>query len=199
MDIENVTADATVFTANAFLVTEGRRTLVDAGAMAGVTDRIESLDAVVLTHQHQDHIAELEAVVSAFDPAVYAAAPHPLRTDDLSEGDSIEIGTSTFVVVETPGHAADHISLCSEHSVFSGDVVVYNDGAFDDGSFGRTDRPGQSRTGLIESLARLLTYVDEDVLSLYPGHGDSYHGDVRGVIERALDRARRREPKYPNE
>ncbi|MFB6128177.1 MAG: MBL fold metallo-hydrolase, partial [Halorhabdus sp.] len=63
MDVHNVTADAETFTANVYLATGDRPTLVDAGAMAGVVDVIreytDDLDAVVLTHQHGDHVAQL--------------------------------------------------------------------------------------------------------------------------------------------
>ncbi|WP_435195882.1 MBL fold metallo-hydrolase [Natronomonas sp. EA1] len=203
MNVTNVTADAETFTANAYLVEGDRTVLVDAGAMAGVADvvreHVDELDAVVLTHQHGDHVAELDAVCEAFDPAVYAYGEHERRTHPLDEGDVVEIGDEAFDVVYTPGHASDHVSLVSLTTLFSGDVVVYNDGAFDDGSFGRTDMPGQSRERLIQSLRDLLEGVPETVESLYAGHGDAFHGDVREVVERALARAETREPKYPEE
>ena len=87
--------------------------------------------------------------------------------------------------------------MVSEHTIFSGDVVVHDDGAFDDGSFGRTDMAGQSREVLIESIERILDRLPEGVEHMYAGHGEAFHGDVRAVIERALERAERREPKYP--
>jgi glyoxylase-like metal-dependent hydrolase (beta-lactamase superfamily II) len=110
------------------------------------------------------------------------------------------MGDESFDVVYTPGHADDHVSLVSERTLFSGDVVVYNDGAFDDGSFGRTDMAGQSRERLIESLETLLSRLPDSVTAMYAGHGDAFHADdesVRDVTERALSRAQRREPKYP--
>ncbi|MDY7082936.1 MAG: MBL fold metallo-hydrolase, partial [Halobacteria archaeon] len=107
-----------------------------------------------------------------------------------------EIGDEEFDVVHTPGHADDHISLISDTTLFSGDVVVHNDGAFDNGSFGRTDMAGQSRETLIESIYELLDRMPPRVEHMYSGHGDDFHGDVREVVERALKRAERREPKY---
>ena len=221
MRVVNVTADADTFTCNAYLAPEGRPTLVDAGAMEGVVDRIreetDELDAVVLTHQHGDHVSELDAVVDAFDPEVYAYADHPHRTEELADGDEVTIGEESFDVVHTPGHADDHVSLISESTIFSGDVVVHDDGAFDYGSFGRTDYPGQSREELIESIERILDRLPEGVEEMYAGHGDEFHGDgreaddsqarqssetsggVRDVIETALSRAEKREPKYSDE
>ncbi len=202
MEVHHVTEAAQTFTCNAYLVTGDRPTLVDAGAFDGVVEAIsehtDDLEAVVLTHQHGDHIAELEAVCEAFEPEVYAYEPHPLRTHGIDAGETIPIGDETFEVVFTPGHADDHISLVSETTLFSGDVVVHNDGAFEYGSFGRTDRPGQSREQLIESIERLLEALPETVEHLYAGHGDVFHGDVRDVVATALERAAKREPKYPD-
>jgi len=102
-------------------------------------------------------------------------------------------------VVYTPGHADDHVSLVSESTLFSGDVVVHDDGAFDYGSFGRTDMPGQSRGRLIGSIETLLDAMGDSVEHMYAGHGGAFHGDVRDVVETALGRAEKREPKYPDD
>ncbi|GAD53059.1 hydroxyacylglutathione hydrolase [Halarchaeum acidiphilum MH1-52-1] len=203
MRVENVTAAAESFTCNAYLALGDRDVLVDAGAMAGVADVVaehtDDLDAVVLTHQHGDHVEALDEVVETSDPAVYAYADHALRTDALDDGDAVEIGDETFEAVYTPGHADDHLAFVSETTLFSGDVVVHDDGAFDYGSFGRTDMAGQSRETLIESIERLRDRMPAGVEHMYAGHGGTYHGDVRDVVETALERAEKREPKYPDE
>ena len=208
MEPITVTDGADVFTCNAYLVDGATPTLVDAGTMPGVVDviadHVEELDQVVLTHQHGDHVGELDAVLDRFDADLYAYAEHPRRTGAIGDGDAIDIGDESFEAVYTPGHARDHLSFVSDTTLFSGDVVVYNDGAFDDGSFGRTDRRGQSRERLIESLETLLDRLPASVSAMYAGHGDPFHNeaggdDVRTVIERALERAERREPKYPDE
>jgi hydroxyacylglutathione hydrolase len=203
MDVIEVTADADVFTCNVFLVTGEWTVLVDAGAMEGVADvvadHVDEVDAVVLTHQHGDHTDQLDAVLDRFDADCYAYDDHPRRTHAIADGELVTIGDEQFEAVYTPGHAADHLAFVGDHAIFSGDVVVYNDEAFDDGSFGRTDMPGQSRERLIESIHSILDRLPEGVESIYPGHGDSFHGDVHEVIERALERAERREPKYPEE
>ena len=203
MNVTNVTADAESFTCNAYLAEGDRTVLVDAGAMDGVVDvvreRVDDLDAAVLTHQHGDHVARVDAVVDAFDAPLYACSDHPRRTNELEDGDQVFIGNEAFDVVHTPGHADDHVSFVSESTLFSGDVVVHDDGAFDYGSFGRTDMAGQSRERLIESIETLLERMPEGVEHLYAGHGDTFHGDVRDVVETALGRAETHEPKYPDE
>ncbi|WP_339102423.1 MBL fold metallo-hydrolase [Haloterrigena salinisoli] len=205
MEVHHVTEDAETFTCNAFLAVgeDGATTLVDAGAWDGIVDEIRShvddVDSVVVTHQHGDHVERLAAVVDAFDPEVYAYDDHPTRTEALEDGDTVPIGDEEFDVVYTPGHADDHVSLVSESSLFSGDVVVHDDGAFDYGSFGRTDMAGQSRERLIESIEDLLERMPEGVEHMYAGHGGVFHGNVRDVVETALERAEKREPKYPDE
>ncbi len=203
MDVYNVTSGADSFTCNAYLALGERPTLVDAGTMNGVVDVIqdytETLDAIVLTHQHGDHIGELSNVLDAFDAACYAYDDHPRRTHELDDGDTLQIGDEEFEAIYSPGHADDHLAFVSAQTIFSGDVVVHNDGAFDYGSFGRTDYPGQSREALIQSIERILERLPDTVDAMYAGHGDPFQGDVRDVIETALGRAKKREPKYPNE
>ena len=202
MDVTNVTADAETFTCNAYLVEGDRTVLVDAGAWDGVveavSERTDDLDAVVLTHQHSDHVAQLDSVLDAFDAPLYAYADHPRRDGELAAGDQVFIGDEPFDVVYTPGHADDHVSFVSGSTLFSGDVVVHDDGAFDYGSFGRTDMPGQSRERLVESIETLLAAMGDGVEHMYAGHGGAFHGDVRDVVETALERAEKREPKYPD-
>ena len=208
MEIHTVTEGATEFTCNAYLLDGEDPVLVDAGTMPGVEDviasHVDDLAAVYLTHQHRDHVGELDAVLDRFDADLYAYGEHPRRTGALRDGAEVELCGESYEVVYTPGHADDHVSLVGPSSLFSGDVVVHDDGAFEDGSFGRTDLPGQSREELIDSLERILDRLPETVSELYAGHGDVYRADpdddsVREVIARALERAERREPKYPEE
>jgi len=200
MEVHNVTAGAEDFTCNAYLVVGDRTALVDAGAMGGVVDvirqHVDDVEDVVLTHQHGDHVEQLDAVLDAFDAELHCYDQHPRRARPLSDGDRIQLGDEEFRALYTPGHADDHLAFLSDETLFSGDVVVHDDGAFDYGSFGRTDMAGQSREELIESIEKLLARMSEDVHSMYAGHGSTFEGDVRDVVETALERAEKREPKY---
>ena len=202
MQVHNLTADVEAFTANAYLLDTAAPVLVDVGVDDGIVDRItdhvDRVEAVLITHQHRDHIAALDAVLEAFDPAVYAYASFDRRTAALGDGQTLRFDGHELTALHTPGHAADHLVLLTPEVVFTGDLVVYNDGAFDDGSFGRTDQPGQDRATLIASIEHLLTQLSPTVTAMYPGHGDSVTDmDVRAVVDRALTRAKRFEPKYP--
>lgn len=207
MEPINVTTDAEQFTCNAYLVPGEATTLVDAGRMPGIVDvvreHVDAVDRVVLTHGHGDHVGQLDAVLDAFDADLYAYADHPRRDVGLSDGDMVAVGDEDCEVVHTPGHAPDHVAFLGDRRLYSGDVVVYNDAAFDDGSFGRTDIEGASRERLIESLQTLLDRMPDSVTGLFAGHGNPFRGEagsdsVRDVIGRALERAERREPKYPD-
>jgi len=202
MDVVNLTEDAEEFTCNAYLAVEdGAATVVDPGSMDGVVEEIEryvdSLDTVVITHQHGDHVEKLPEVVEAFEGVeVYAHDEHVLRTHEVSDTDEVPIAGVPFETVYTPGHAEDHVSFFSRHALFSGDAVVHDDGAFEGGSFGRTDMAGQSRDLLIKGIRRLLSRMPETIEDMYAGHGGVFHGDVTDIVETALERAERKEPKY---
>lgn len=190
------------FTANIFLALGDRPVLVDAGSLPGVASVVreftDTLDAVVLTHRHGDHVGQLDAVLEAFDADCYAYGAHPRRTHELADGDEMMLGDGRFDVLHTPGHAPDHVVFVSDSTVFAGDLVVPNDQAFDYGSYGATGGPGPAREQLIESLERLLERLPDGVEHLYAGHGDAFHGDVHDLVRTALDHAAEREPKYPD-
>ncbi len=197
MQVEHVTEAADVFTANVFLVPGDETTLVDVGSWGGIVDavrdHVDDVDRVVLTHQHGDHVASMDDVVDAFAPDVHAFADHEHRTHELADGDTVRIGDHDYDVVHR-----DHVSFVSGDAgtLFSGDVVVYEDDAFSGGSFGRTDMAGQSRDVEIESIQRLLSRMPDGIDAMYSGHGPVFEGDVRKIVETALARAELREAKY---
>lgn len=204
MKVINVADGAEGFTSNAYLVLGDRNSLVDTGASPVVDEAVREnadvLDAVYITHMHDDHSGRLSSVMDAFEPELYCRADHPERTRKVEDGDVFRMGDEDFTALHTPGHAVDHLVYVSESAIFSGDVVVYSDGAFHEGSFGRTDlSPDQSRERLVSSVRKILEGLPGSVEHMYSGHGPEFHGDVRAVVEKALERAARMEPKYPDE
>jgi hydroxyacylglutathione hydrolase len=189
--VRNIAQGVSSFTSNAFLVDGERTTLVDTGSDFDAPERIEAavetLDRVVLTHTHHDHVGNVGPVVETFDVDVWGFdAENDLVDHGIDDGDYIEIGDHDYETLHTPGHKDDHICLFSERSgdLFAGDLVFAN------GGFGRTDIPEGDRTALIESIEYLLSSVEGAVSTMYVGHGPTVDVDPERHIELALEAAR---------
>lgn len=128
----------------------------------------DSLQGIVLTHAHPDHLGGVESVRRCFGPLAAAKMPAPgggdggLELEAVYEGDEIHTEGATLRAVWTPGHAADHLCwyLEEEKALFSGDVVL--------GAGTSVIPPDGDLGDYLRSLRRLLTL---DVAVIYPGHG----------------------------
>jgi glyoxylase-like metal-dependent hydrolase (beta-lactamase superfamily II) len=142
--------------------------------------KVEELDLtinlIVLTHAHNDHIGALVAVKEATSAQ---AALHPdditilqarVRFDArsvidrfLNGGDSIDIGDTHLLVIHTPGHSPGGVCLLGDGILFSGDTL-FNFG------IGRFDLAGGSGRQLMDSIYTKLMVLPDDTV-VYPGHG----------------------------
>ena len=90
-----------------------------APVIAAVQDAIAreggSLDAILLTHHHGDHVAGTDTVRSRYGARVIGAAADrhrlPRLDEAVREGDSVAVGEETGRVIETPGHTIGHVSF----------------------------------------------------------------------------------------
>ncbi len=144
-----------------------------------------SVEAILLTHTHFDHVGAVAALARATGAPVYCPllerhmladinahvrlpglGPFESYEADatLSGGEQLELAGIALDVIFTPGHSPGHLSYsAAEHGVlFDGDVLFR-------GSVGRTDLPGASWEVLLESIAMLLDALPEETL-VYPGH-----------------------------
>jgi glyoxylase-like metal-dependent hydrolase (beta-lactamase superfamily II) len=114
-------------------------------------------------------------------PADYRLTPAPL-TRMLTEGDVIDLGDRSFVVLELPGHSPDGIGLLDEKSgvFFSGDAI-YDDRLLD-------DIPGSDKAVYRQTMERLKTLP----ISIgHGGHGPSFDAKrMREIIDDYLAGAR---------
>ncbi|MDZ7687881.1 MAG: MBL fold metallo-hydrolase [Halobacteriales archaeon] len=190
MRVTNLTEGSTEFTSNAFLVEGERDVLVDAGNDGIVLERLRehgSLDAVVLTHTHGDHVGVLNGIVEEFGVEVWGYDGSSRYVDnEFDEGDTVHMDDSDFEVWHTPGHKDDHVCLYSRDSgvLFAGDLV------FSGGSFGRTDLDEGDRTTLVESIEKVLERADE-INEMHTGHGPSVRENAKKHVEASLRNARR--------
>ena len=132
-----------------------------------------TLQAVLLTHGHFDHVGAVRELAAQTDCRVYInpkdlSLPSMLTagplyyTNTYGEGDRLDIAGISFRVLETPGHTPGSVCLITENSIFSGDTLFC-------GSCGRTDLPGGDYRAMKESLKRLAALRED--YAVYPGHG----------------------------
>lgn len=145
-----------------------------------------SLQAVLLTHGHFDHIMGVKELQNRFLVPVYAGKKEEellsnpewnyssglsggisLSVDKLvGDGEELTFGPLTCRVIETPGHTRG--SVCyyfeAEKALFSGDTLFQE-------TVGRCDLPTGNLHVLLESIQSKLMVLPDEV-EVYPGHGD---------------------------
>jgi hydroxyacylglutathione hydrolase len=186
---------------NSYLIDGPLRTIIDPGHLHLVADlearmqqdgfAFSDIQLVVATHAHPDHceglaaFAELPAQTAMhvraesfleefarhWEALTGKAVPKVPLDFHLRQGE-LRLGTETFQVLETPGHAPGSICLYweAERVLFSGDVIFAH-------GMGRTDFPGGDAVLLAQSIQRLM---DLEVDLLLPGHGPAVSG--RGAV-----------------
>jgi len=183
---------------NCFLVAADTGTtavMVDPGEeaprlLAGIQAAGVTLEAILLTHTHFDHIGAVGPVARATGAPVYCPqleqhvlanvmdyVPYegfgPFESYDadvlVSGGEHLTLAGLDIDVLFTPGHSPGHVTYVAKEqdaelapALFSGDVLFKS-------SVGRTDLPGGDETTLLASIAMLLDRYPDACL-VHPGH-----------------------------
>ncbi|WP_273408976.1 MBL fold metallo-hydrolase [Corynebacterium ureicelerivorans] len=143
-----------------------------------------TVEAVVLTHGHIDHIRDaaafgVETFVHPADAFMLlrgdgvseqarelhdASGMQPIdNPTPLADGQVLTVAGLQLRVVHAPGHSPGCVMLVGDGVVFSGDVLFR-------GSIGRTDLPDSDPAQMHESL-RGPVWELADELQVLPGHG----------------------------
>jgi len=122
---------------------------------------MEATGGKILMHEEDAEYFEKPATMSYF--SMLGLEPSPPAAKKVKDGDVIEVGKVQLQVIHTPGHTPGGMCLYSAPNLLTGDTLFV-------GGVGRTDFPGGSYDGLLESLKKkILTLPDETVV--WPGHG----------------------------
>ncbi len=109
-----------------------RAWVVDPGDAAAVNRALEAngltLEGILVTHHHFDHVGGLDALIQAHSPLIIGPCnPAIVQIGQrVVAGDSVTVLDRPFDVIEVPGHTLDHIAFFSPGDpplLFCGDTL----------------------------------------------------------------------------
>ncbi len=151
-----------------------------------------TVDYVIATHGHPDHVCGNRAIQEATGAKIIlhkederffgqdevkqyfsmlGMEPSPPADIEVEEGDEIKIGEEKFQVIHTPGHSPGGMCLYNSPDLITGDTLFV-------GGLGRTDFPGGSHQELLDSINSKLLVMPDDTI-VWPGHA---YGGPRSTI-----------------
>ena len=133
-----------------------------------------TVEAILLTHGHFDHVGAVKDIAADTDCRVFLCAEDTTLppmftagklyyTDTYTEGSVLNLAGLSIHVIHTPGHTPGSVCLMVDHVMFSGDTLFA-------GSCGRTDIGGS--WSAIQNSLRRLAAMEAD-FTVFPGHGES--------------------------
>lgn len=170
-DIEQVQLDMGGFGVNAYVIhAPAGDIIVDAGAEPEkILNAVrQPVSAILVTHNHADHISALEAVRLETGAPVFV---HPIDAEaagigeyePLEDGQHLELAGETLRVLHTPGHSPGSVTFVVGRDQVVGDLVL-------PGSVGRTDISGASWEEIETSIRKVMPLWAEET-RLFAGHG----------------------------
>ena len=177
---------------NTYVVTDaetGFRAVIDPGYFGNdIKEEIgdnSNLKFILLTHGHYDHFAAVRQYIQEYPEAMFIipAGEHyllyegtvnqamaggpagkcPDADKTVSEGDVIELGKTSFRVIETPGHTEGGVCYVTDTEMFSGDTLFRL-------SVGNTSFETGDWATLVRSIQNKLFTLPEELI-VYSGHG----------------------------
>lgn len=111
------------------IVQKGHAIIVDPGEAAPILNYLSenqlTLDAILLTHKHHDHIGGLHEILAKYPNVVIYG---PTEVADVAnhivqDGDTFDLWNDKVVVAKTAGHTEEHISYLWKDALFCGDAL----------------------------------------------------------------------------
>lgn len=156
------------------------------------------VETIALTHGHYDHVGAVNELRQKTDAKVIAHEeeqalilnpqislsyyfkpdfPTPVVDSYVREGDTVTVGSLSFIVMHTPGHTQGGMCLYTDGVIFSGDTVFF-------GTLGRWDFPTGDLTKLVHSITKRIFSLPSNTV-IYSGHGpkttvgnEKHHNEV---------------------
>ncbi|WP_040161666.1 MBL fold metallo-hydrolase [Nigerium massiliense] len=166
---------------NAYLLSDGGvGLLIDAAnepntllSLVGDT----TLQTIVTTHRHPDHIQALTELAGASGARLVAGSPDVaaitastgLSIEGVWDGDTVEIAGVSLDVIGLVGHTPGSIALALRPE--DGPAELFTGDSLFPGGIGRTTSP-EDFTSLINDVQAKLFDVFADDTVVRPGHGD---------------------------
>lgn len=185
---------------NCLVVHDGTRaTVVDPGMGAAdrirrlVSDRGLTVEQVLLTHGHIDHVRDLPEIQEDYGVPAYMhpddrpwllretldslgelgqmhatdRMPTPRVPAPVNDGDTLSVAGVDFTAHLMPGHSPGSVMY---RGTLGGTTVILGGDVLFRGGVGRTDLPLSDPHAMMDSLRRIPEIFD-DADIVYPGHG----------------------------
>ena len=132
----------------------------------------KTVEAILLTHGHFDHVGGVKKIAKETGCAVYLREEENTLPFFMTAGalystdsypDTLTVAGLTFTVLHTPGHTPGSVCLLCQDVIFAGDTLFA-------GSCGRTDFPGSNPGDMKKSLQKLYALPGD--YQVFPGHGE---------------------------
>jgi glyoxylase-like metal-dependent hydrolase (beta-lactamase superfamily II) len=120
--------------------------------------------AVLITHDHRNHVRGLQTLKRIYDADIYAVNQIVLdyKTILVRDRDVCWIGPFRFEVISVPGHSADSAVFKIDNLLFTGDALSA-------GLVGRTVSSYGATTQMAALQSKILSLPGD--FTVLPGHG----------------------------